>query len=258
VAERNVDIIAVSPEMVTILGDARPEPGDLPANSATLLIALHGPASVCIFADAARDDWSGHCDDRTIALVVTRDALARLFDWSPVDHDGEEYFLDAGMAGIADQILESRHGAEAQTAYRLGKSIELLCELTVRLKAGKLTPAHRDLSLSQVDSQRLSTARAMIDEQWSQKLTLAQIARSCGLNRTKLSRGFRELYRCSVAEALADRRLAEARRQLLATDLPVSVIGYRTGYSNNASFSRAFGRRFGQSPSELRTGGGVS
>ena len=69
-----------------------------------------------------------------------------------------------------------------------------------------------------------------------EKLTLDQIARSCGINRSKLSRGFRELYRCSVSEALAERRLAEARQQLLATDLPVSLIGYRSGYLNNASF----------------------
>jgi len=59
----------------------------------------------------------------------------------------------------------------------------------------------------------------------------------------------------SVGEALADKRLAEARRQLLATDLPVSVIGYRTGYSNNASFTRAFGRHFGVSPTDLRSCG---
>jgi AraC family transcriptional activator of pyochelin receptor len=30
------------------------------------------------------------------------------------------------------------------------------------------------------------------------------------------------------------------------------VIGYRSGYSNNASFTRAFGRHFGVSPSDLR------
>jgi AraC family transcriptional activator of pyochelin receptor len=95
-------------------------------------------------------------------------------------------------------------------------------------------------------------ARRLIDEHWSEKLTLGQIARRCGLNRTKLTRGFRELYRCSVTEALAEKRLGEARRQLVATDLPVGIIGYRSGYTNNASFTRAFGRRFGVSPTDFR------
>lgn len=250
----NDAIVNVSPEMVMIIGVAPSSRAKLPDECAVLLVNLDCPASVQVFAEAS-DPWAERCGERTIALIVKLAALSRLFDWSPAASDGHEYFLDSGTTGIADQILAARYDAEARTTYRLGNSIELLCEITARLKDGCYQPAHRDVSLSQIDSERLGTARAIIDAQWSEKLTLGAIARQCGLNRTKLSRGFRELYRCSVGEALADRRLAEARRQLLATDLPVSVIGYRTGYSNNASFSRAFGRRFGQSPSELRSSG---
>jgi AraC family transcriptional activator of pyochelin receptor len=253
------NVIHVSPEMVALVGDASVSAALLPFGAAAFVISLDYPVSVRIFADAGIvTEWAEHCGERTIALVVARDALARLFDWSPADADGRDFFLDPETVGIADQIATARMAPEAQNTYRLGKSIELLCEITARLKDGRSQPAHLDLSLSQIDSERLSTARAIIDAQWSEKLTLGTIARQCGLNRSKLSRGFRELYRCSVGEALADRRLAEARRQLLATDLPVSVIGYRTGYSNNASFSRAFGRRFGQSPSELRSRGATA
>ncbi len=92
----------------------------------------------------------------------------------------------------------------------------------------------------------------MIDDRWNEKLTLDAIARACGLNRAKLTRGFREMFNCSIAEALAERRLLEARRLLLTTDLPVSSIGYESGYLNNASFSRAFSRHFGHSPSDYR------
>ena len=56
----------------------------------------------------------------------------------------------------------------------------------------------------------------------------------------------------TVADAITDRRLQGAHRLLLATDLPVSSIGYRCGYSNNASFTRAFSRRFGMAPTRLR------
>jgi AraC family transcriptional regulator, transcriptional activator of the genes for pyochelin and ferripyochelin receptors len=249
--EHQPGLINVSDEMIAVVGNCAP--AVTLTNAATLLVNLDRPASVRIFA--ASTDWRQQCGDRTIAMVVLRGALERLFAWIAEDADRQEFFLDATSAGIADQIIAARLAPEVQTTYRLGKSIELLCEITTRLQRGDLQPASRDLGLSRVDRQRLGTARAIIDEQWSEKLTIGVIARRAGLNRTKLSRGFRELYRCSVGEALADRRLAEARRQLLATDLPVSVIGYRTGYSNNASFSRAFGRRFGLSPSELRNSG---
>jgi AraC family transcriptional activator of pyochelin receptor len=252
--EQRSGLIRVSHEMVTLLGNAPADGADLPAQSAALRVDLARPASVTVMTDANTAEYAGDAGERTVTLIVTRDALARLFDWSPAASEGQEYFLDAGLVGIADQMLAARQ-SEAQATYRLGKSIELLCDLVARLKDETLQRAHRDRSLSQIDSQRVSAAFDMIDAQWSEKLTLGVIANRCGLNRTKLSRGFRELYRCSVSEALASRRLAEARRQLLATDLPVSLIGYRSGYTNNASFSRAFGRHFGQSPSELRSSG---
>jgi len=159
------------------------------------------------------------------------------------------------MRAIALAIRDCALQPAAALPYRLAKSIELLCEILGALGAGRLTLANGPATLSQLDLQRIAAARQLMDEQWHEKLTLDQIARSCGINRSKLSRGFRELYRCSVSEALAERRLAEARQQLLATDLPVSLIGYRSGYLNNAAFTRAFGRRFGQSPSNFRACG---
>ncbi|MFP5455342.1 MAG: helix-turn-helix domain-containing protein, partial [Alphaproteobacteria bacterium] len=55
-----------------------------------------------------------------------------------------------------------------------------------------------------------------------------------------------------VADALAEKRLECARTMLLSTDLAVASVGYRCGYLNNASFTRAFTRRFGVAPSQYR------
>ena len=67
-----------------------------------------------------------------------------------------------------------------------------------------------------------------------------------------LLRGFRDLYCCSVSEAVAERRLGGAKKLLLQSDLRISTVGYSCGYTNNASFSRAFARRFGVTPSQMR------
>ena len=193
-----------------------------------------------------------------MTFVVMRAALHRLFGWSPADHDGEEFHLSHDLVAIAERIWDAGPTPGVTQTYRLAKSIELLCDMVGAIQRGTLMPYHDQGSLSLGDARRLLEARRMIDEEWAEKLTLGQIARRCGLNRTKLSRGFRELYHCSVSEALADRRLLEARRQLLSTDLPIGVIGYRSGYSNNASFTRAFGRRFGVPPSDFRNAAPVA
>jgi len=187
-----------------------------------------------------------------VVLLVDRAALARLGGQALIRSNQACFHLPCELRAIVRMLCDPPAGGEARTTYRLAKSIELACE-TVRLfEQGDLVATGCDGARSEADSRRLIAARRMIDERWSEKLTLDQIARACGLNRAKLTRGFREMFNCSIAEALAERRLLEARRLLLTTDLPVSSIGYESGYLNNASFSRAFGRHFGRSPSDYR------
>ena len=187
-----------------------------------------------------------------VVLLVDRARLARLGGQALIGSNQAIFHLSSELRAIVLMLCEPPAHGEARTAYRIAKSIELVCE-TVRLfAAGRLVVAVCEGAHSEADSRRLIAARRMIDERWSEKLTLDQIARACGLNRAKLTRGFRELFNCSIAEALAERRLLEARKLLLTTDLPVSSIGYESGYLNNASFSRAFGRHFGRSPSDYR------
>lgn len=251
-----IECIAVSPEMVTLIGAGDASGVAFPENCGALLIDAGSMPRLTIVTDAAAVDWADlpRVAPR-VGLVVQYAALDRLFDWSPAAQDGLSYFLTDAMANIVTSLIEPACMGSAAATLRLAKSIELLCETVGAIKGGELIPASAEGSLKQCDGQRLVEARRLIDENWSEKLTLGQIARKCGLNRTKLTRGFRELYRCSIAEALAEKRLGEARRQLLSTDLPVGIIGYRSGYSNNASFTRAFGRRFGISPTDYRASG---
>jgi AraC family transcriptional activator of pyochelin receptor len=107
-------------------------------------------------------------------------------------------------------------------------------------------------ALSEGDAQRILSARRMIDEHWHEKLTIDMIGRACGLNRAKLTKGFRAIFDCSIGDAIVERRLSNARHMLLVTDLPIASIGYRCGYHNNASFTRAFSKKFGMVPTRLR------
>jgi len=186
-----------------------------------------------------------------IVLLVDRRACERLLAGAVTFTDGATYLIPAEVRAIALALRDCTMLPGAAEPYRLAKSIELLCEMLRASTTGEMLPAAR-ADVSFADCRRIAAARQIIDENWQEPLTLAHIARRCGLNRSKLSRGFRALYQCTVSEALADRRLSEARRQLISTDLPVGLIGYRSGYQNNASFSRAFCRRFGVPPSDFR------
>jgi len=248
------EAVLVSDEMTMLIGTGAVEGLCFPAEAALLVFGFGGvgaPATLRLVADAGNETLGDPEEgSRSLSCIVSRAAIDRLFAWNG---RGEgRYHLTTTLRTIALAIAEGPIGGVARDTYRLGKGIELFCETMQALTEGALVPVAGDGAMSQADSRRLVAARRIIDEQWSEKLTLDSLARACGINRAKLTRGFRELYRCTVAEAIAERRLIEASRKLRTTDLPVSSIGYASGYLNNASFSRAFGRRFGVSPSEYR------
>ncbi|WP_152569480.1 MULTISPECIES: helix-turn-helix transcriptional regulator [Sphingomonas] len=257
-AERVMEAITVSPEMLSLVG--RGSVGGRPWPPAAVAFVIeHGgerqPATVqFVRRPRAATLDRGQAQERLI-LLVDPAACDRLLGHRLDLTDGAVWAMPADLRSIALAIRDCRHSPGASEPFRLAKSIELLCELLAAFQAERLTDWSGTGELSPSDARRLAEARVLIDQEWQAKLTLDQIARRCGLNRTKLARGFRQLYDCSVSEALAERRLAEARKQLIATDLPVGLIGYRSGYLNNASFTRAFGRRFGVSPSDYRACG---
>lgn len=233
-----MDHVIVSPEMTTLFGSGVEAP--LPAN----------PVVFALAGDVVHVEPADDCD-ADLTLVVARDAIDRLFDWDANAIAGEAFHLSHDLRRIAADLRARHRIGDALQTYRLAKSIEILCELVPALVQQALVPA-APAPLTVADTARVIVARRIIDERWTERLTLDGLARACGLNRAKLTRGFRALYRCTVAEALAERRLGEARTKLATTDLPVSTIGYQSGYLNNAAFARAFGRRFGQSPSDYR------
>lgn len=240
--------IDVSPEMLSFVGPGALAP-EWPDNWLTLIFTgldTSGPALVA----ATREPDVAELTDAPLVFAVAEAACRRLFGFAP-DLD-TPWHLPADLRAIALAARDCPLPEPARATMRLAKSIELLCAVFAAFAEGALVPADGAGELSEGDAVRIVAARRLVDECWHEKLTLDAIARACGLNRAKLTRGFRLMFDCSVADALAENRLAGARRMLLATDLPVSSIGYRCGYRNNASFTRAFSRRWGLPPTQLR------
>ncbi|MES3082810.1 helix-turn-helix domain-containing protein [Sphingomonas faeni] len=238
--------IDVSPEMIAFIGDGMVPCEDWPDTSVGFSY-LFSPAICAFHTD------TDACDDLTaadIVFVVKREACTRTFGMLP--DAPATWHMPNEMRSIALAVRDCRLAGLAAATLRVAKSIELLCVTFEQLGDGSMIPADGTGVLTASEARRIAAARDLIDKRWNEKLTLETISRACGINRAQLTRGFRSMFAMSVADAIADRRLGGARQMLLATDLPVSAIGYKCGYLNNASFTRAFSRRFGQAPTQLR------
>ncbi|SFS09887.1 helix-turn-helix domain-containing protein [Sphingomonas jatrophae] len=240
--------IEVSAEMLSFVG-----PGavatDWPAGWLLLLFdGLHTPAP-------ARAATAHLCDADELAaadlvLAVNPAACERL--GGRMIDAGRRWYLPSDLRAVGLAITDCDLPEPARATLRLAKSIELFVALLTRVVADQLVGADEAGELREGDAMRILAARRLIDENWREKLTLDEIARTCGVNRAKLTRGFRLMFNCSIADALAENRLNRARHMLRETDLAISLIGYACGYQNNASFTRAFSRRFGMPPSHIR------
>ncbi|MEE4453142.1 AraC family transcriptional regulator [Novosphingobium resinovorum] len=246
--------IEVSPEMLTLLGAGKVGRIAPPPRAIGLVFGFgtaNAPATVRYLSRPCGKALDADLQTRLI-LLVSREACERIAGQSLDLADGSLFHVPAALRTIALAIRDCALPDAASTPYRLAKSIELLCDFLRAHGDNALVPVSPEGMLSSTDTQRLLAARRVIDERWSEKLTLDMIARASGLNRGKLTRGFREMFDCTVADAISGHRLSEAGQMLLATDLPVSSIGYRCGYLNNASFTRAFARHFGEAPTQFR------
>jgi len=128
-------------------------------------------------------------------------------------------------------------------AYLEAKTIELICLVAARTNDDEEnTPI-----ISPRDHPRLEAARDIIEREFQDPPTLAEIGRIVGLNRRKLALGFREYFGNSVLQYCLAYRMRIAR-DLLDAGMSIAAVAQRTGYADQASFSRAFRRHHGTPP----------
>lgn len=70
-----------------------------------------------------------------------------------------------------------------------------------------------------------------------------------GANEFTLKKGFKEVFGTTLFGMVADKRLQQAKEELLAGIKNIAEISYDAGYKNPTHFSAAFKRKFGVSPS---------
>lgn len=81
--------------------------------------------------------------------------------------------------------------------------------------------------------------------------TLGELADLCNISVRQLTRGFKVSRGCSIGDYIEQRRMETAKRMLVAGE-SVKTIAFVMGFSSPSSFTFAFRRAVGSSPSEFR------
>jgi AraC-like DNA-binding protein len=95
-------------------------------------------------------------------------------------------------------------------------------------------------------------AMAQMHRNPEQPWSLQKLSRTCSTSRSVLEERFHRLIGCPPMQYLTSCRLQLAARRLRATNQSVAEIASAVGYGAEASFSRAFKRHTGVSPTDWR------
>lgn len=108
--------------------------------------------------------------------------------------------------------------------------------------------------MAMVDS--LQKAIEYMEEQLLEPITIGDIAKQAHMSPYHFQRTFTILTDVSVGEYIRRRRLTRAAEELLNTDAKIIDLALKYGYDTPESFTKAFRKQHGMSPSDVRKGNG--
>jgi AraC-like DNA-binding protein len=135
-----------------------------------------------------------------------------------------------------------------EQARGLAEATRSLVAACIAPRAEHTKAAEVSLSALLIDRIRLIIRQNMASPDFDPE----QLARLMAMSRSKLYRLFE--HAGGVAHFINRERLQEAHRHLTSSrdSLPIHTVGNEVGFIDHSTFSRAFRREFGYSPSEVR------
>lgn len=103
-------------------------------------------------------------------------------------------------------------------------------------------------------SERARSIRSYLERHLERRVTMQELSEVYHFDKSYISRIFRETYNISPIQTHLLLRLNRAKSMIVYTNLSLSDIAEKNGFSSLQDFSRAFRRHEGTAPSALREG----
>jgi len=91
-----------------------------------------------------------------------------------------------------------------------------------------------------------------IDANYTETISMADLARRTGLSATQFNAQFRTLLRMSPTEYVLSRRIQDAQKLLVETDRTIADIGMAVGFFDQSHFTKRFRKVTGMTPLAYR------
>ena len=196
------------------------------------------PNTLAYYAADSEDPWD------YVWIHLDGPKIPELFQNAEINGDSPVFIPNAypNPLGAIMQDLLVHHDREL---YCIGKIYEFFDCVTQYSTCKQETQA--DLKLTYI--------RKIIDfiyVKYSEPIHMDDIAHICGLDRSYMTKMFKHATGHTPQEYLNSHRMKQAKKLLKDSDLSVQDIAYSVGYGDTFTFSKAFKRSTGYSPSDYR------
>ncbi len=196
---------------------------------------------------------------RKVVISLPRERIPLLLPAPPTTGPSLQRFVDrhgglerwrpsAHAVALAERILSPGPVAMAHLAIE-SRAIEILREALSQIAA---PAAREEPALPVREAGRAYRIRQYLLANRRTALSLDEMSRSLGMSVGSMQEAFKAAYRSTVGEFHRALRLQDARLALEAETISIAEAAFRAGYASPASFSTAFKRQFGLSPSAVR------
>ncbi|MGJ7456274.1 helix-turn-helix domain-containing protein [Halomonas sp. RA08-2] len=207
----------------------------------------------CLIPTSNRHEYLGDGRNRTLVLDIPRGSLVALRDAERIERlfERPRFFSVPPplhqLAGSLMQQLEQCPALHSEIAALLLRAIHLHLESEPLAGDGGFPLARRPC-------ERLDLARleAWVDRHLADEIRVEQLAALCALSVGHFHSRFREMTGATPQAYVQQRRLRHARTLVCHSDLSLGHVASLVGFRDQGSFSRAYRRHFGTTPSADR------
>jgi AraC family transcriptional regulator len=144
---------------------------------------------------------------------------------------------------------------EANVVGRLyADSLAIALAMQLVRRYSSLKDVH--MGLGGMAPHKLRKAISLIDhhlaEEEEGRVALRVVAKEVGMSYFHFSRAFKQSMGMSPTNYIAERRIERAKKLLQETELPISEIALRAGFSSQSHFTTSFRRVAGATPKAFR------
>ncbi|ACY51494.1 AraC family transcriptional regulator [Vibrio diabolicus] len=157
-----------------------------------------------------------------------------------------------GLNILVEQVLSSMQTLEQQ-AYPDAIMCLKYEELLILLLHGKGGESLYAL-LSQQTNRTSERLRRFMEQHYLKEWKLTDYAQEFGASLTTFKELFNEHYGISPRAWISERRLLHAHKLLLTSKMSIVDVAMEAGFSSQSYFTQSYRRRFGTTPSRVRSG----